>query len=262
MLASTSLWLNDYSGGPFRLFGPAHLAALALFVVLALSFLPLRRPAFPRGRSLLRYTMAGVLILNELLWHVWALLNGEWTVVKMLPLHLCSLSVYLSVVVLLSRNYRVYEFLYFLGLAGSVPALLTPNLDNYGFPHVLFFQYFIGHLLIALVPLYMTLAEGFRPRWKSVGRFLVILNVYAVFVGGVDFLLGSNYLFLAHKPAGSTLMELLGPWPWYIASLDVLAVAAVLLLYAPFGVGDWWGQRGPAKCPADTLPEKVTEYGS
>src|SRR5262245_28701313 len=116
MLASTSLWLTDSGGEPFRLFGPSHLAALGLFVALTLSFLVFRRPAFPRGRALLRYTMAGVLILNELLWHVWCLVHGTWGLRTMLPLHLCSLSVYLSVVMLLTRNYRVYEYLYFLGL--------------------------------------------------------------------------------------------------------------------------------------------------
>jgi len=50
--------------------------------------------------------------------------------------------------------------------------------------------------------------------------------------------LGSNYLFIAHKPETASLMDMLGPWPWYILSLEVIALAMCLLLYMPYAIRD------------------------
>jgi hypothetical integral membrane protein (TIGR02206 family) len=55
-----------------------------------------------------------------------------------------------------------------------------------------------------------------------------------VTVGSLNAVLGTNYGFLAHKPERASLMDVLGPWPWYIGSLIVLAVAFYAILDLPF----------------------------
>jgi hypothetical integral membrane protein (TIGR02206 family) len=50
----------------------------------------------------------------------------------------------------------------------------------------------------------------------------------------VNLLTGSNYGFLRSNPALASLLDLLGPWPWYILWLEVLAVLLFTLLYLPF----------------------------
>jgi hypothetical integral membrane protein (TIGR02206 family) len=45
---------------------------------------------------------------------------------------------------------------------------------------------------------------------------------------------GANYGFLRAKPPQASLLDLLGPWPWYILALDALAVVLFTLLYLPF----------------------------
>jgi uncharacterized membrane protein YwaF len=46
-------------------------------------------------------------------------------------------------------------------------------------------------------------------------------------------------MFIAHKPETASLMDMLGPWPWYILSLELVGLAVSLLLYSPFGLKDW-----------------------
>jgi hypothetical integral membrane protein (TIGR02206 family) len=182
--------------------------------------------------------MAALLITNEALWHLWNAVTGQWTIQTMLPLHLCSLFVFLSAVMLVKRSYSIYEFAYFLGIGGAVQAILTPDLGIYDFPHFRYFQVFVSHGLIVSAAIYMTLIERMRPTWASFRRVLVWSNVYLLMVGGVNWLLGSNYMFIAHKPETASLMDVLGPWPWYILALEAVGFVLFFLLYLPFALRD------------------------
>lgn len=232
------LFAWDYHGDPFVLFGTAHLVALGLILLFNLSFLLIRSEKRAAWRKPLRVSMAVVLIVNELGWHLWNLVNGQWTVQTMLPLHLCSLFVFLSAIMLLTRNYPIYEFAYFLGIGGALQALLTPDAGIYGFPHYRFLQTMISHGLIVSASVYMTLVEGFRPTWRSLGKVALWGNVYMAVVFALNQLLGSNYMYLAHKPATASALDLLGPWPVYLFWLEVIAVVVFSLLYLPFAIRD------------------------
>jgi hypothetical integral membrane protein (TIGR02206 family) len=229
---------RDYSGGAFILFSPPHLAALAVVLLVNLSLLFLRGPDKDTARQWFRYGLAGVLILNEAAWHIWHLAVGTWTVQTMLPLHLCSVFVYLSALMLVRRDTRIYEFAYLIGIAGATQALLTPDLGIYGFPHFRYWQTFISHGGIVTAAVYMTVVEGCRPYWRSFGKVALWTNVYMVFVGIVNALIGSNYLFVAHKPETASLLDMLGPWPWYLLAIEAIGFVVFLLLYLPFAIGD------------------------
>jgi hypothetical integral membrane protein (TIGR02206 family) len=85
----------------------------------------------------------------------------------------------------------------------------------------------------------MTTVEGMRPTWKSVLRVAVISNIYMIVIFGVNMLIGSNYLFIAHKPVGPTVLDALPAWPWYILYMEAMGFAIFLLLYLPFAIKDW-----------------------
>jgi hypothetical integral membrane protein (TIGR02206 family) len=139
---------------------------------------------------------------------------------------------------LITGNDLIYEFSYFLGIAGATQALLTPDAGIYGFPHFRFLQSIISHGSIVTAAIYMTAVEGYRPYWRSLLRMAVWGNIYMVVIGLVNWVLGSNYLFIAHKPETASLIDVLGPWPWYILSLEALAAVLFLLLYLPYAISD------------------------
>ena len=156
----------------------------------------------------------------------------------MLPLHLCSVLVFASAYMLLTRSYKVYEFAYFLGIAGALQALLTPDAGIYGYPHFRFFQVIISHGSIVTAAIYMTFVEGYRPYVSSLKRVFIWANIYMIVVFFLNQILGSNYLFIAHKPETASLIDVLGPWPWYILVLEVIGIVMCLLLYLPYAIAD------------------------
>ena len=229
---------KDWSGGPFVLFDAKHLTALGIILLINILIVVFRKRFTPRGKLILRYSLAVILLVVESSWHLWNYAIGQWTVQTMLPFHLCSALVWLSAYMLITKNYRIYEFSYFLGIAGALQALLTPDAGMYGFPHFRAFQVMMSHGAIITAAITMTFVEGFRPTWASVKRVFIYTNIYMVIIFIFNQLIGSNYLFIAHKPETASLMDVLPPWPWYILFIEAIALVLCLLLYLPYALHD------------------------
>ena len=129
--------------------------------------------------------------------------------------------------------------MYFMGIGGAIQALATPGLGIYGFPHFLYFQYFISHGLIITSAIYMTMVEGLRPTWKSLLRVAIWMNIYVVIVYFINIAIGSNYLMINYKPNTPSILDLLPEWPTYILYMEIIGVITILLLYLPFVIKDW-----------------------
>lgn len=228
---------GDYQGPAFESLGLAHLGALAFLIVLNLLLLRFRNSS-DGTKSAIRWVLALILWGNEIAWHYWNYIVGKWTIQTMLPLHICSLLVWAGALMLITRNYRIYEFMYFMGIGGAIQALVTPDLGIYGFPHFRFFQTFTSHGLIMTAAIFMTVAEGLRPTWKSLIRVAVWMNIYALLVFFLNSAIGSNYLMINGKPTIPSLLDLLPPWPTYILYMELIGVVTMLLLYLPFGIRD------------------------
>ena len=234
----TEFFTGDYTGPAFEFLGVAHLGALAFLILLNLYLIRFRY-ASDTTKGAIRWFLALILFVNEIAWHYWNYVTGRWTIQTMLPLHLCSLLVWTGALMLVSKNYRIYEFMYFMGIAGAIQALATPDLGIYGFPHFRFFQTFLSHGLIVTSAIYMTVVEGLRPTWKSMVRVAVWTNLYALVVFFINSAIGSNYLMINRKPDLPSLLDLLPPWPVYILYMEAIGVVSMLLLYLPFVIKDW-----------------------
>ncbi|MBE0695620.1 MAG: TIGR02206 family membrane protein, partial [Anaerolineaceae bacterium] len=102
---------------------------------------------------------------------------------------------------------------------------------------------FLSHGGIVTAAIFMTVVEGYRPTWKSLGRTLLYMNIYMGIVGLINYLIGSNYLFIAHKPETASLIDVLGPWPWYLLALEGIGLVLFTLLYVPFAIRDLTNHR-------------------
>lgn len=240
----TDIFSLYWDGPPFVLFSVPHWIALGCIVAAAVWVLGPARHVSPIAARWWRYGLAAVLTVNEIAYNIWFWVHGLWSIQYMLPLHLCTLFTWLSVIMLLTRSYCIFEFAYFMGIGGAVQALLTPDIGIYGFPHFRAFQSFISHGGIVLAALTMIALEQYRPTWGSVGRVIVGANLLMAIVGVVNWLLDSNYLFLARKPYTPSLLDFLGPWPIYIVWMEVIGIITILVLYAPFALADL-RQRSP-----------------
>ena len=230
---------GDYPGPAFEFLGTAHIVALVSVTLLNILLIRSKNAADSAKRKI-RWTLALILLGNEIAWHYWNYTVGTWTIQTMLPLQTCSLAVWFAGFMLVNKNYRIYEFVYLLGIGGAIQALATPGLGIYGFPHFVFFQYFISHGLIIASAIYMSVAEGLRPTWKSLVRVAIWANVYMVIIYFVNSTIGSNYLMLNGKPNTPSILDLLPPWPIYILYMEALGIVTFLVLYLPFMFKDMY----------------------
>lgn len=226
------------SGAAIVLFGPSHLAVLGAILgstlVLSLATRLSERQEIARGIAV---GLVSLLVVNKLFVYATAIGIEEVAWRAALPMHMCDWAAVASIIALLWRKQIPYELAYFWGLAGTLQATLTPDL-KYDFPDIRFLTFFISHggTLVAL--LFLTFGMRMRPYPISILRVFAASNVYLLCAGLVDLLVNENYGYLRHKPIHASLMDHLGPWPWYILSLEGLALISFLVYYTPFFVAD------------------------
>jgi hypothetical integral membrane protein (TIGR02206 family) len=229
-----------YTGPPFTIFSFSHIAALGFVALACVAIAIATFYSNDRQRAWLRRGLIGFTVVNWLGWDAWQLAYGLWSAAFSLPLHLCTLSVPLSALMLLTRSYTLFQLLYFWGFTASVVAMLTPDLAGYGynFPHFRYWIFFTSHGSILLAVVYAAVAFRYRPTWRSVGLAVLLTNAYLLVAALANWLTGGNYVYIARKPDFPTLIDVLGPWPWYIIPLQLIGIAAFVLVYLPWAARD------------------------
>ena len=220
------------------LLAPEHVAALAVLggVAAALVVLARRRP----GPWL--HVFAAVLVVDELSWWAWLLAGKQpgASLDQSLPLQLCDVAILVAALAVWTRNRLLAEWTYFWALAGTMQALLTPDLPGH-FPNFPYFQYYIAHGGVVTAALILVVGLGLGPRPWAVVRVFAITVAYAAAVALLDYALDANYMYLRAKPPSPTLLDAFGPWPVYVAVAAVLAALLFTVLDAPF----WWRRLRP-----------------
>ena len=233
-------FVYDYTEGPFELFSTSHLIALLVVVIVNVLLISwVKKQKSDKLDKIARYSLAILLIVQELSLSVWRLSHGAWRLGTSLPLHLCGVAVVLSAIMLINKNYFLYEIVYFWGLGGAIQALLQPNIGAYAFPHYRFYQFFVSHGSIVTATLFITFTKGYRPVFKSIWKVFLITNAYMVFIAFFNWLSDGNYLFICHKPETASIIDYLGPWPWYVLSLELVGIASFFIYYSPFAIKDF-----------------------
>jgi hypothetical integral membrane protein (TIGR02206 family) len=216
----------------FHLLGPAHLAILGAVLLLAAILAAVQRLLSP-GFRWLRIGLASILLLDSTLYYGNMALHHQLSSPDYLPLELCDAMLCLIVIALFTLNRAVFDLAYYGALSGTAMALLTPNLWE-PFPSLSTIQFFVAHGLVVTACLYLVWSRQARPRPGSVGRAMLALNIFAAIVGTFDSIFKTNYMYLRAKPQNISLLDFLGPWPWYIVASEGVAFALFLLLYLPF----------------------------
>jgi hypothetical integral membrane protein (TIGR02206 family) len=221
---------------PFQTFSQEHLVTSVIGLAVVAAFLVAGR----KGGESRRIATALLIFLNlssfPLSLLAWLTLDGPKSLDNYLPLHLCDIATFTAGFALLTKRPLLCAMTYFWGLAATFQALLTPNI-SVGFPHFPFVMFFIQHFAIVATALYLPLVIGWRPRqplWKGPLEILAWSVIYLIFAMAVNCGLGTNFGFASRPPDNPSLIDHLGPWPWYLVSMLAIAVVFFLLLALPF----------------------------
>ncbi len=213
----------------FQPFGSQHLATLAAIAALCALVAWMARAASARGRLRLRWVLGGTLLAYTVSVYIQQGVAYGLGWDYSLPLELCNLVLIACLISLFWPNRFTSEIAYFWGLGGVLQATLTPDLAR-GFPSWDFVLFFWGHGATLLAIIFLVFSRECKQRKGSILRMMAALNIYAVVVGSIDAITGWNYGYLCRKPAMPSLLDLLGPWPWYLLSLEAIAFLTFLIL--------------------------------
>jgi hypothetical integral membrane protein (TIGR02206 family) len=188
-----------------------------------------------RWRDWVAVTLGVLIVINESSWYLQAWDHGTFSVSANLPLHLCDVAAVVAVAALWTRRQILVELAWFWGLAGTANGIFTPDITA-PFPTYSFLQYNIEHGAIVMAAVYLVVGMGMWPRPWSSARVYAITFGLLIFDAFVNMITDGNYLFLRQPPPGHNLLDLLGPWPWYIVWAGVLAAAIFAVLELPFRI--------------------------
>jgi hypothetical integral membrane protein (TIGR02206 family) len=229
----------------FVAFGLSHGVAVVVLAAVAAALVVLGRryrgtPTERRLDRVFALVFAAFLVLAEAYW-VWP---GPFGIGYSLPLQLCDLAAMAAVWALWSHSSTAFALAYFWGLTLTAQAFVSPSLDGPDFPALEFLSFFGLHSLVVWAAIYLTWGVGLRPDWRSYRVTMLVTITWAVLMFAFNQLAGTNYGFLNAKPQASSLLDVLGPWPWYLISELVLIAAVWALITYPWVRRTSGGQAG------------------
>ena len=219
-----------------------HVAAVAATGAAAAAAVPAGR-RWPVAAS---RALAVAIAVTYLVEHASFIVRGTWSLDFNLPLHLTDVVTVVSVLALWTARPVLVELTWFWALTASLQAVLTPDLGA-DFPELIYWTFFITHSGAVVAAVLLVIGRGIRPRAGAVGRAFAATLVVAAAAGTANLVTGGNYMWLREKPDTPSLLDVMGPWPWYVLTGAALAVVLFTLLDLPFRRG----RRSPPTAPAD-----------
>jgi hypothetical integral membrane protein (TIGR02206 family) len=168
--------------------------------------------------------------------------DGTWSAQYGLPLQLTDAVSATAILALWTRRALLVELTYFWALTASLQATLTPDLGQ-RFPSVYYFTYFTYHIGAVAAAFLMVFGCRLYPRRLAAWRAFAATLCFAAIAGIGDVITGGNYMYLRFKPVHHSLLNVLGPWPWYIASAAAVALAMLLVLALVADAARWADHR-------------------
>lgn len=185
-------------------FGPFHLTVLASFILLAAALCRGYRRLDQNGRWRWQQIVAVLLIADEMLKDLGLRVGGNYTL-DYLPLHLCSINIFLIALHAWRRPRLLDTFLYFICLPAACAALLFPTWNALPPLNFMVFHSFSVHFLLALYPLVLTLCGDIEPQPRDFPRCFALLMVMAVPIYFFNRTFGTNFMFLLRADEGNPL---------------------------------------------------------
>jgi hypothetical integral membrane protein (TIGR02206 family) len=216
----------------FPRFGPAHLGVLAVQPLLAWLLATLAR-RYPPARKPILWGLGLSLFATEIGWFLALLLHYRVGWKWMLPLQLSDAAILLTVLMLVLRSQRLFDVVFYWGLTAVPLAMLMPDLLE-PFPDPYTIVFFVVHGLVVVILLYLVWSGEFKPSPHSARNSFLTLNLFMLAVLGVNFALGTNYMYLMRKPEQPSLLDYFGPWPVYILTGELVAIGLFWLVWIAF----------------------------
>ena len=194
----------------YPLFGTVHLIELALSALFLLCMVWWYRRSTPRTRRHILVGVTAALLADEAALLLGMACTGQWNW-SYLPLHLCSINVFVCLYNTLTDRSWCKEELYALCIPGAALALLCPSWrDVPGWFTLINLHSVSIHALLVLYPV-LLVAGGYRPSVRRVPQVLAFLFGSALPIYFLNKPLHTNFYFL-NNPYGNVITSTFTAW--------------------------------------------------
>ena len=219
----------------YPLYGKIHRIELALSLLFIVGVALWYKRSGAKLRRKILVGVTGLLLLDEAALLLGMALTDQWNW-SYLPLHLCSINVFVCLYNTLFDQNWCKEELYALCIPGAALALLCPSwLDVPSWWTLINLHSVSIHALLVLYPV-LLVAGGYRPSPRRVPQVLAFLFGSALPIYFLNKSLNTNFYFL-NNPYGniitSTFTALLGE-KYYILGFLPATALALFLMYLPW----------------------------
>ena len=219
-------------GQGFAHFGGIHLMWLAAFIIILVVNCIWYRRLGEKGRNIWNKTVAVLLIADELFKMGFLFIGGNYTW-HYLPLHLCSINIFLIAVHAWKPSDLLGNFLYTICIPGTMAALLFPSWTSLPVRNGMHIHSFTVHILLALYPIVLTCGGKIIPSVKRLPKCLGLLALMAIAILGVNLLLDTNFMFLMYAEEGNPLYWFAQNWGSHLWGFPVIIAGVLIVMYLP-----------------------------
>ena len=219
-------------GVGFEMFDGCHLTWLAVFVAFTVICCFFYRRLKRNGRKWMRIILASAIVADEGLKLAVLLIGGNFSV-NYLPLHLCSINLFLIVWHAFRPSRVLDNYLYAVCVPGALAALLFPNWTALPPSSLMHIHSFTFHMLLVCYPVMLVAGGEVHPQARTLPGVLLLLMCLTAIAGTANAILGTNFMFLSYASKSNPLYWFEKNWGDHLWGYVVLVPLLIGGMYAP-----------------------------
>lgn len=216
----------------FSHFDGIHLMWLAVLVIAVIANSILFGKLSPKGQEKWQKIVALLIVLDEAWKILWLIIGGNYSA-GYLPLHLCSINIFLIVLHCFKPSATLDNFLYTVCIPGALAAALFPTWTELPVANFMHLHSSTVHILLVLYPAVLAINKKLQISWKVIPKCMGMLVAMAVLIYFVNLLLDTNFMFLMRAEKGNPLYWFDQNWGSHLWGFPVLISAILLVMYGP-----------------------------
>ncbi len=221
---ATGLGFSHYDG--------THIFWLLIFAASVVLNAILYKKLSGKGKGIWRKTVAILLVLDEIFKVVMLVIGGRYTP-GYLPLHLCSINIFVIAFHAWKPTKFIESYLYGVAIPATFFALAFPTWTKLPLLNFMHIHSFTVHILLMLYPLVLLICGDIRPKIKDIPKCLLTVIGLAVPAFIANLIFDTNFMFLSSASKGNPLYWFEQNWGDHRYGFPVILVAVWIVMYLP-----------------------------
>lgn len=214
----------------FTLYDSTHLAWIGIFVLFAIISSIFYKKANDFKREKIRNIFAIFLIINELFKTVMLFIGGNY-LLDYLPLHLCSINIFIIAYHTRKPNKTIDSFLYLICIPAAIAAILFPTWVELPVLNFMHLHSFTIHILLATYPIMLFVGKDIVPEKKYLIKSVGFALTMMVPIYVINLILDTNFMFLMYAESGNPLYWFQEKFGNHLIGLPPLVILVMIIMY-------------------------------